>query len=353
MAVICHTPQALAQSIKSLRVGVVLALSGDAALNAGAMRKGIEFAADELRTKGWQVDLDFQDDETNPGKTVSSYQYLLARGYRTFIGPTWSYQVNAVKPSVAQSGAVTIVPAGSSDTNGGASAGVFNLCPQRRTQVPVLHRWLGSVPYKRAFIMTPLGDWGLVHQELYRESLKGSGLEVVGDQDFSYGADMAELKALLLKAKAAHTDLILSTAGAKDFAQLFKARAELKMDTALVVTENFWDAMDLDLIPKDEAALAKVFVLGFPARPAFVESFRQRYGAAPQAYADRGYDAVMLLAQAVSSTGGNATAMREALTHMDTYQGVSGPIQFNAEGDRISSDYRIIPALERGAILAD
>ncbi len=126
-------PQVFAEAdhSKNLKIGAVLSLTRDAANNGAAIQKGMTLAIEELRSHGWTIDVNFQDDATNPTKTVSSVQFLLARDYRLFVGPTWSFLINAVKPLLERSDSIAIVPAGSSDINGGSSKAVFNLCPKR------------------------------------------------------------------------------------------------------------------------------------------------------------------------------------------------------------------------------
>ena len=112
--------------VKTLKAAAVLGLSGSAAYHAQAIRRGLEIAAKELRAEGWDVELKFEDDQTNPAQTASSMHYLLSGGYRFFVGPTWSFQVNAVRAVLASQDAVALIPAGSSDINGGLIEGVFN-----------------------------------------------------------------------------------------------------------------------------------------------------------------------------------------------------------------------------------
>ena len=121
---------------RKLSFGVVLGLSGYAAEHSSGMKNGILLAVDHLKRDGWQVDFKVEDDETNPAKTVSAIRSLLARDYRLFVGPTWSFQIRAAEPILRSAGALAITPGGSSVINGGASEAILNMCPRRDKQTP-------------------------------------------------------------------------------------------------------------------------------------------------------------------------------------------------------------------------
>ncbi|RIL05830.1 MAG: hypothetical protein DCC75_11365 [Proteobacteria bacterium] len=61
---------------RSLKVGAVLALSGYAAKHSEGIRKGIELAAEKLKGDGWSLDINFQDDQTNPGGKIFTFAGL-------------------------------------------------------------------------------------------------------------------------------------------------------------------------------------------------------------------------------------------------------------------------------------
>jgi branched-chain amino acid transport system substrate-binding protein len=80
----------------------------------------------------------------------------------------------------------------------------------------------------------------------------------------------------------------------------------------------------------------------------FVEKFTKEYQQAPTDIAAEGYDAVMVLAEAVRQ-GNSAVPARivEALHSMTNYPGVTGPNTFNEKGDMIGKPI-IIMALRNG-----
>lgn len=326
-------------SRKQLKVGAILGLTGSAARHSDGIRKGIEMAAADLQAKGWNIEIKFEDDQTNPAKTASALQFLLAQGFRLFIGPTWSFQVNAVRPILAKNQVVAMVPAGSSEINGGPGDGVFNLCPARTQQLPLLTSWLKDRNLKRGFALTPNGDWGEIHRHVFTEAIRASGGTVVGDAQFDYGIDAPALGSLLLKAKQSQADVVFVTGSASDVANALRARNAARLGFVLIGSEDMRDARNLGLAAPEEFE-HEVYSSGLSVAVAFRERFKSLHTEEPILYSDRGYDALMLLAAAAESGAADATAVKEFLKHVD-YPGLSGRIQFNTQGDVVQGVYQI------------
>ncbi len=72
-----------------------------------------------------------------------------------------------------------------------------------------------------------------------------------------------------------------------------------------------------------------------PAIQKFVEAYKAANdGANPDWFAANSYDVIMLAAQAAKNAGSNdRTAINDALGTIGTYEGISGPITFDENGD--------------------
>lgn len=326
---------------KSLKVAALLGLTGGASHHSAAIRKGIELAAEDLRARGWEIDLRFEDDQTNPTKTVSAMQFLARQGYKLFIGPTWSFQVNAVRGIVAKNDFIAMVPAGSSDINGGAAQGIYNLSPARTQQLPDLVKWLKRTGFRRGFIVTPNGDWGEIHRQVFARAVKEAGGTVVGEEQFDYGIDIASLRTILLKVKQGNADIVFTTGASGDVANVVRARNSLHLNFSILSTEDIRDALALNLVTPADLQ-QNVFAIGLTVGPDFRKRYSARFGKEPNLYADRGYDALMILAEAVERTDMSPKTVRSFLSSGVQFSGVSGGIKFDNHGDVESGEYQIV-----------
>ncbi|WKZ57586.1 MAG: penicillin-binding protein activator [Bdellovibrionota bacterium] len=343
LIVLAVTRVSVGEDSKSLKVAALLGLTGGAAYHSAGIRKGIELAAEDLKARGWQIDLRYEDDQTNPTKTVSAMQFLSSQGYKSFIGPTWSFQVNAVREIVANNDLVAMVPAGSSEINGGAAQGVFNLCPSRTQQVPYLVEWLKRQGYHRGFIVTPNGDWGEIHRRVFARAVKDAGGSVVGEEQFDYGIDISSLRTILLKGAQVNADVVFTTGAGDDVANVVRARNALHLSFSILSTADIRDALALKLVSHADVQ-QDVFAIGLTVSSDFKMRYMARFGEQPSLYSDRGYDALMILAEATERTDGSQNAVRSFLNSGVEFSGVSGKIKFDNRGDVGAGDYQVFKA---------
>jgi len=80
--------------------------------------------------------------------------------------------------------------------------------------------------------------------------------------------------------------------------------------------------------------------------PQFVDAFRREYGESPNAVSALGYDAIMVLADALRrATTITRDGLQQALVTTEKYQGVTGTISINEKRD-VLKDVHILQALK-------
>ncbi|MBC7104858.1 MAG: ABC transporter substrate-binding protein, partial [Firmicutes bacterium] len=83
----------------------------------------------------------------------------------------------------------------------------------------------------------------------------------------------------------------------------------------------------------------------------FRKAYRAKFNSEPEVYCDTVYDAVRLLALAMQKAGAeDPEKVRQALLEVGkNYQGVSGTITFDEQGDRVSGTYEVWKVVKEGA----
>jgi branched-chain amino acid transport system substrate-binding protein len=93
-----------------------------------------------------------------------------------------------------------------------------------------------------------------------------------------------------------------------------------------------WDVLTMERFPAAQGAyLTHQWMWNVPDNEAgpFVTRYRALYGSPPRSTAALTYDAVRILARAASAAGSlDGSAIRDALSELPSYSGVSGPIAF-------------------------
>jgi ABC-type branched-subunit amino acid transport system substrate-binding protein len=75
---------------------------------------------------------------------------------------------------------------------------------------------------------------------------------------------------------------------------------------------------------------------GQPSYGAFRDGYRDRFGTDPSPLAAYAYDAVQVIAGAVSASGLNRSALRDAIAAMDGFEGATGTIQWDNAGGSLA-----------------
>jgi len=327
---------------KELHVGVVLSLTGPAEVHSQAIRKGLELAKSELERDNWLVELNYQDDQTEATKAVSAFRALLGSGYKYFVGPTWEFQLEAALPIIQKSAAACFVPTNSSDVVK-PTHNVFNFSPQRLKQSPLVSKWLTEHRYRSALVLTPNSTWGEVHKKIFSQAISEAKVTVSSYESFNYGADLALLRGLLLRNRDKSPEVILVTGGGGDIANIVRTRNLLAPGTPILSTADIRSALSSGALRTHEL-IEDDSVLGLRIGQRFVDRYQSYYGEAPELYSDRGYDALMVMAKAVENTNGSPEGIRNYLLTRFQYQGASGDITFDENGDIREANFELVPA---------
>ena len=166
---------------------------------------------------------------------------------------------------------------------------------------------------------------------------------MVGEEQFDYGIDISSLRTILLKGKQTDADIVFTTGAGGDVANVVRARNALHLDFSILSTKDISDALALQLVTPADVQQS-VFAIGLTVGADFTKRYRSRFGKEPNLYSDRGYDALMILAEAIEKTDGSPKAVRSFLNSGTQFSGVSGLIKFDSHGDVESGDYQIVRA---------
>lgn len=164
-----------------------------------------------------------------------------------------------------------------------------------------------------------------------------------GDQDFT---------AQLTSAMSENPDAIYAPGYFGDAALLAKQARELGYD-GYIMGGDAWEAPELIEIAGD-AAEGLIFSTHYhpdaavnEASGQFVADFETEYGERPSAFAALGYDAYMLVYDAIETAGSpDPQAIRDAMASIQDYPAVTGTITMDTNGDAVKD--AVILEVENG-----
>jgi branched-chain amino acid transport system substrate-binding protein len=334
-----------AEEHKSLSVGVVLSLTGMASIHGKAILDGVELAKSDLEKKGWKIDLQLEDDGTEPKRTVTAFQRLTGAGQRLFVGPTWGILAEPARPVIMRSNSLSLQPCNSSDFVAGDNSRNFFFFTPPTSALPLINEFLKKYPNKKVAILNNTSNWGDLWTKLFTKAATDNGLSVASTDMVQFSEGVSTFASLLAKYKRDGVEVILSTTTKESTAEIVKKMEELQYNGTLLSPDL------LDSISDKLVGGTSRFVEGYGIHPvtstAFIESYQKTFGRVPGKYADSGYDALTALAAAVSAVGNDPDAIKEYLENKIDIEGAAGRVKFDKNHDVAGRGYEVAQLVKK------
>jgi len=315
---------AYAEAADKVKVGLILTLSGPAAVLGEQARDGFQLAVEKLGKKLGGVDAEVIviDDELKPDVAVNRARELVGRENVDFVvGPIFSNIMQAIAKPVVDSGKFLISPnAGTSNFAGAeCNKNLFVTSYQNDQVHEVLGKYSANQGFKRVFLLAPNYQAGRDSLAGFKNSYKGEVVNEIytplGQLDFS--AELAQIA-------AEQPDAVFAFMPGGMGVNLVKQYRQAGLENI-----PFLSAFTIDESTLPAQKDAAVGFLGganwapdldVPASKEFVKDYEAKYGSVPGTYAMQAYDAALLIDSALKSVNGdvkNADGIRKGLETAD------------------------------------
>jgi branched-chain amino acid transport system substrate-binding protein len=335
---------ALAQD--KIRVGIIVTLSGPAAVLGQQARDGFALAVKDLGGKmgGSDVEVTVVDDELKPDVAVTKVKGLLERDKVDFVvGPIFSNILQAIHKPVIDTRTFLISPnAGPSSYAGKECSPLFYVTSYQNDQV---HEILGKVAqdrgYKRVYLLVPNYQAGRDSASGFKIDYKG---EIVEESYMPLGT--LDFQPELTKIASLKPDAVFTFMPGGMGVNLVKQYRQAGLADTIPVLSAF--TVDESTLPAQQDAAVGMFGganwapnLDNPESKKFVIAYEAAYKSVPGTYAMQAYDAAMLIDSAVKAVHGdlsNKDAVASALKKAD-FTSLRGSFKFNTNGYPIQDFY--------------
>ena len=330
----------------AIKIGGIGPTSGPAAIYGQATQHGAEIAVEEINALGGiQFELNWQDDEHDPEKSVNAYNTLKDWGMQVLVGTTTTGPSVAVSAETNADRIFELTPSASSvDVIGGQTDGiprkdnVFQMCFTDPNQgiasaQYISEQGLGS---KIAVIYNNGDAYSTGIYNKFAAEAENVGLEIVSVTTFT--DDTAnDFSVQLNDAKNAGADLV--------FLPIYYTPASLILAQAndMGYAPKFFGVDGMDgILTMDgfDTTLAEGVMLLTPFNAdatdektvSFVQKYQERYGDIPNQFAADAYDCVYAIYEAAQATGITADLsaaeicdkLIEAFNGDFTFDGITG-----------------------------
>ncbi len=345
---------AMGAQAQSVKVGVMLTLSGPAAVLGQHARDGFQLGIKHLGGKlgGLTADIIVVDDEIKPDVGVQKVQALLERDkVDIVVGVIFSNVMMAIAKPVFDANTILVSPnAGPSPLAGrGCSPWFFSTAWQNDQNHEAMGKYAQDAGYKKVVLIAPNYQAGKDSMAGFKRHFKGEIVEEIFNQvnQLDFAAEIAKIASLKPDAVFAFEPGGMGVNFVKQYAQAGLA-GKIPFLSAFTVDET--------TLPATQDAAVGLFAgsqwapnLENPVSKKFVADYEKDYGKVPAMYAAQGYDAALLIDAAIKAAGGKVAdkaALRDAFKRASFASIRGAPFKLNTNGFPIQDVY-VVKAVKR------
>lgn len=282
-------------------------------------------------------------------------QVAMTEGAELVIGPLFAHSVKSVS-AVTRANNRSIVAFSTDETV--ASRGVYLLSFLPRSDAERALTYAAASGRKSFTALLPDNAYGNIMEAAFRETVANVGGRIIGIERYKQGAngriDIASAQAAsltiagLVGGSAPKADVLFMPDNLANVATLSQFMKPTGLDTnrVMVLGSSQWDDARVKLVPLLQGAYYPAASHGSGGRgfQGFAARYQAAFGKAPRRTASLAYDAVILAAAQVV-TSGSKRYTPEALTVPGGFSGIDGLFRFKANGlnDRGLAMYRVGP----------
>ncbi|MDX6612257.1 MAG: branched-chain amino acid transport system substrate-binding protein [Blastocatellia bacterium] len=341
----CRTGDNTGTGGNTVRIGLLMSMTGDTANFGISSSNAIRMATDEVNKDGGingkQIELLLQDDRSDATEAANIVTKFVSQdGVHAIIGEVGSSRTLAAAP-IAQNAKVPMLTPSSTNPDVTKKGDyIFRSCFIDTVQGPAMSQFAAvRLNAKRAALLIDRrNDYSTGLEKTITDAYVKLGGQIVITQ--SYQAGDQDFNAQITSIKGANPEVIFVPGYYGDVGLIAKQARDKGLSVPLVGGDG-WNSPSLYQI--GGAALDGSYFTNHyspddpdPRVQRFVSAYQARYGTVPDALAATGYDAAHIMFDAIRRAGSlEGAAIRDALAATKGFPGVTGTVTFNENRDAV------------------
>lgn len=342
-----------ASSDKEIKVGGNFELTGGVANLGKQTVNGINLAFKQANESGGvlgkQIKLITADNKSEVSESINAVTKLINQDkVVAVLGPVASSSVIASLQVATDKKVAVITATGTNervtvDEKGATKRYGFRACFIDPFQGTVMAQFAGkSLNAKNAAIYVDnSSDYAKGLAKSFEETFKKNGGKIAGTE--AYLQKDTDFKATLTKIKAMNPDVLFVPGYYEEVGRIIRQARELGITVPIIGGDGWDDPKVVEIAGKD--AINNTYFSNHyspddkdPLAVKFAEAYNKEYGQAPSAFAALGYDAALMLIDAIKRAGTtDSDKIRDALEQTKDLKVVSGVITLDAKHNPIKS----------------
>jgi branched-chain amino acid transport system substrate-binding protein len=324
---------ALFPSLMAQKIGVINSMSGPEAPIGENITNGIKLAEEDLKKKGLQLQLVWEDDTGKPQISMSAMEKLATRDNVVgVVGPYTSACSNAVAKLAEKYKVSLLIPAAAKEeiTRQGLKY-VFRMnAPADKYASSLIDAATALGKPKTIAFVYENTDFGTSTSKTAKDYVAKKGMQVVGDVAYPKGS--ADYRSTLAQIKSKNPDLVFMVSYVADAILLMRQSKEVGLQPqAFLGAGAGFTTTDF---AKEKAISEGVISctqwtddVNWPGAKDFGARYKAKFGKEPTYHAACAYASMIIMAETAKATGGDRAKTREGL-RAGKWSGVMGDVKF-------------------------
>ena len=340
-------------------VGEYGSMTGPQATFGQSTHNGIMMAIDDINAKGGingrKIKVITEDDQSKQEEAANAVTKLISQNnVIAVLGEVASSASIAAAPICQQNKVPMITPSSTNPEVTKKGDYIFRICFTDDYQGSSLGEYVAkTVGVKRAAILTDVkSDYSQGLGHFFEARFTQLGGQIVAKASYANGD--SDFKSQLTAVKAANPQVLFVPGYYTDIGQIAIQSKDLGM-TAPLVGGDGWESPKLIEIggkALEGSYYSNHYFYGDPAPLVrdFVQKYKDRYGATPDALAALGYDTARALGDALTRSGGKGGAdLRNAIAATSGFPGVTGAITIGPDRNAVGKKL-VIEEIRNGVL---
>jgi branched-chain amino acid transport system substrate-binding protein len=343
------SPLAL-HAAEPIKIGMVVPLTGPIADAGRYGMQGAKLAVEEINAAGGvlgrPLELIIEDDQTQNPTTVLAFTKLADnKDIVAFLGPTRSTQIQAIAPSVLQAGRPVLIGGTDPSLTKSGNPWFFRFRPNDTYTARAMTEFgVEKLDKKKWAIVHSTDAFGANAKSLFVDALKARGITPVMTE--GQPNNSPDYTAVALAVKQSGADVLATFVTFEpDVAILARQLKQLGVNVVWLGSPSITTTTARKLAGATlfgTYAVADFHPDANAEAKAFAAKYSAAYKTAPDFFASWPYDALHVLAKAITAAGDTTPdKIRQALLAVRDYRGVEGTYNFDANGDGLHG-YNIV-----------
>lgn len=329
---------ACAKEKETLNIGVILPLTGSAAVWGVNAKMGIDLALSEFEMEGVSIKLFVEDSKSETKFAVSAFEKLInTDGLHVVIGDIASSSVLAMAPLAEKNKVVLLSPGASNPNISDAGDYVFRNWQSDALEGKIDAEFaLNNLKMKNIAVLYVNNAYGTGLKKSFVSRLNELGVKILIEESFEQGA--TDVRTQLQKVKKANPDLLYIPGYPNEMAIALKQIKEIGLKTQILSTQAFDDPKIIEIV----GFAANGVIFSVPNKPDssniivknFILNYKRMFNKEPGVCSDTGYDALKIIIWAMKEKRAkNGEEIKTALYSMSNFKGAAGETTFDKNGD--------------------